>query len=429
MISGPLAKKQMKNLVKRYVHWNWALLDQALVSGSNFVVGVLLVRYIGMDQYGRFILAWMLVQFFASVQNALILSPMLSISPKIAINERANYFSATLLLQAGLILLIAALWAIYSSLLKQYGPASIEQSSNFATVLCVLAVQAQEYMRRCLYAQISSRRAFYLDLVAYGVQIPLIPVVLRAYASFEAALLVTGCAMMFAVLTGCRWFKITMIPKASLRKTARRHWHSSRWLLGSAILQWLSGNYFMVTAGLFLGPPVVGAIRAAQNLLGVTHVFFQGLENVVPGEASHRYQDGGPKALLQYVGRIALLLLAGTALIAIGVVILVEPLLRLVYATFDQVSAQAIRWFAPLYLLVAITLPLRAALRTLESTGAVFIAYIASALFALTASEYFVRHYAVVGVMVGMISIQVIVTCVLSMSMFLELRRRWNLSE
>ncbi|KOR29273.1 hypothetical protein TI04_09020 [Achromatium sp. WMS2] len=84
-------------------HISWALLDQMLVSGTNFLIGVFLVRLLGMEQYGMFILVWMIVQFFTSVQSALIVAPMLTIAPKIPIAERPNYFAATLALQTGLV--------------------------------------------------------------------------------------------------------------------------------------------------------------------------------------------------------------------------------------------------------------------------------------------------------------------------------------
>ncbi len=419
-------RSQMKSIAQRYAHWNWALLDQALVSGSNFLAGILLVRYLGFEEYGRFVLVWMLIQFFASIQNALVVSPMLSIAPKISIYERSSYYSTTLIMQGGLIILIAVVGVVYFLIPREFRPTSLPEDSILPTALCLGSVQIQDYMRRRLFAQMASRRAFFLDMVAYGAQLPLILIVLRASPSFENALFVTAGAMASSSLLGCRWLKISIVSKGNIAKTAARHWRSSKWLLGAAVLQWMSGNYFMVVAGLVLGPATVGAIRAAQNLLGLTHILFQGLENIVPGEASHRYQDGGSKALFRYIAKIAFLLLTGTALVAAPVVILAEPLLRLVYGTFDQSSADAIIWFVPIYLLVAIALPLRAALRTLEHTSALFIAYVISTAFALVVAEYFVRQYSVGGVMAGMLVVQIITTSVLTISLLLELCAKWK---
>src|SRR3546814_7903354 len=41
-----------------------------------------------------------------------------------------------------------------------------------------------------------------------------------------------------------------------LRGTLRRHWHMSKWLAASALMQWTSGNFFVLAAGAMLGPEI-----------------------------------------------------------------------------------------------------------------------------------------------------------------------------
>ena len=43
----------------RYRHINWALADQGVVSGINFLTGIMLARFLGLEEFGRFTLAWM----------------------------------------------------------------------------------------------------------------------------------------------------------------------------------------------------------------------------------------------------------------------------------------------------------------------------------------------------------------------------------
>ncbi len=69
-------------LLARYSHVNWALADQTMVSGVNFLTGILLARYLGVEEFGRFTLAWMAVLFVNGIQHAAINSPMMSIGPK-----------------------------------------------------------------------------------------------------------------------------------------------------------------------------------------------------------------------------------------------------------------------------------------------------------------------------------------------------------
>ena len=58
----------------------WPVADQAVVSGTNFLTNVMLIRFMGLREFGVFALAWMSILFVNSLQNALIVAPMMSIS-------------------------------------------------------------------------------------------------------------------------------------------------------------------------------------------------------------------------------------------------------------------------------------------------------------------------------------------------------------
>jgi len=75
------------------------LADQAMVSGVNFLVGILLARLLGVAEYGRFVLAFSAVLFLNSIQMSLILSPMMVLDEKKDQDEQPAYFGAVLLQQ------------------------------------------------------------------------------------------------------------------------------------------------------------------------------------------------------------------------------------------------------------------------------------------------------------------------------------------
>jgi len=68
----------------------WALTDQAVVSATNFLTNVMLLRFMGLREFGVFILAWMSVQFVNSLQTALIIAPMMSISLPLPCDSSAS---------------------------------------------------------------------------------------------------------------------------------------------------------------------------------------------------------------------------------------------------------------------------------------------------------------------------------------------------
>ena len=99
-------------LLTRYSHVNWALADQAMVSGVNFLTAILLARYLGIEEFGRFTLAWMVVLFAASIQHAAINSPMMSTGPKQSTAERPAYYGAVVAQQ--IVVSVFIFFAVFS---------------------------------------------------------------------------------------------------------------------------------------------------------------------------------------------------------------------------------------------------------------------------------------------------------------------------
>ena len=74
--------RKLTRHMSRHHDVNWALIDQAVVSGGNFITTLFIARGLGIDEFGRFTLAWMVVLFTASLHAASIAAPMMAIGPK-----------------------------------------------------------------------------------------------------------------------------------------------------------------------------------------------------------------------------------------------------------------------------------------------------------------------------------------------------------
>jgi len=96
-------------VLKRYSHVNWAIADQAMVSASNFLIVVLLARFMGIEEFGRFSMVWLVAELLHSIQHALIIAPMLSVGPKQSGDKIASYLGAVLAQQSGVAAIVFAL--------------------------------------------------------------------------------------------------------------------------------------------------------------------------------------------------------------------------------------------------------------------------------------------------------------------------------
>jgi O-antigen/teichoic acid export membrane protein len=389
-----------------------ALADQVFVSASNFLTTFLLARYLGVESFGVFSLCWIVVLFFTSLQQPLIIAPMMSIGAKETGTKATSFFAGVLRLQVLYLSVTVVSIALGAQIVGIVKPEWDVRSLSLPLCLTAGTYQLQDFTRRWLFSQGEFVRGFIGDGISYGGQLALL-------VTFHATGMTMGPALAMAAVYGSSVAAIVVFLPALRRlaqareigflDTARRCWRSSGWLGASALLQWTSGNYFVVLGAAALGPASAGAIKACQNLFGVSHVAFQALENVVPASASARYERGGKSALLRYLGIVGIGLLAGTGLMAAAIAIWGKDVLGLLYGDSFSAYGGLMAWFAVLYVLLAAIFPIRVGLRTLEYTAPHFWGYAAGTLFALTGAGAIVTAFGLHGVVVGLVIVQVLI--------------------
>ena len=89
------------------------LADQTLVSGGNFILGLVLIRLLGLEQYGLFALLWMGVLFALSLHQAFITKPLMTLAIGQKEAAQHNYFHVLWKMQfffgSSLVLLLSGL--------------------------------------------------------------------------------------------------------------------------------------------------------------------------------------------------------------------------------------------------------------------------------------------------------------------------------
>lgn len=398
----------------------WALLDQGLVSGVNFLTGVLLARLLGVEGYGVFSLAWMAVLFLNGIQTALIISPMMSIGAKEE-GGAPEYFAAVLLQQAVLAGISFVLVLLGARLSIAWFPEWRIASLGLPLALCSAGFQLQDFVRRYFFTVERMVAAFANDVVSYMGQL-LGLVVLASVGLLDAAgaLWVIAGTSLLAALVGLAGFGRLCLRLATTREVARRHWRFSRWLVASALMQWTSWNFFVVAGATQLGPLAAGAMRATQNIIGVTHILFQGLANVVPVQAAKALHQGGAHRLRRYLVRVAAWGGGATAGLCLIAGVGAEFWLQLFYGTEYLDYAFVLRWWAASYLLIFFGVPLTSGLRALENTRPMFVAYCVITVFSLALAVPAVKLLGLHGAMAGMLVSQLLLQGILASS----LRRR-----
>lgn len=419
---------KVRSILFRDSHLNWSLADQAVVSGVNFLTGLMLARFLGMAEFGRYALAWMIVLFANSIQIALVLEPMMSIGPKQPPEQRPAYYTALAIQQTLLCLVMAGLIAGGVHLAGIYMPGWKTEGLAVPLACVVVAFQLQEFQRRYFFCIGRPRVAMYSDMLRYIGQIVLLGALAAfAMAASDNSFRMTSSSALWAIAAAGAAATMIATPLfvkphfdwQVLRATTVRHWQSSKWLLPSAIIYWFSGHFFIIAAGFFLGAATVGAIRAAHNLIAITHILFQAWENIVPARAARIYHAKGAQALGDFLRKVAVSGGLVTALIIVAVNIQPGALLGLVFGEEYAAYGDLLVYYGLSYMALFFSLPLKAGLRAVENTKLIFLGHLAVSIFTLATFHTLVSQFGVHGAMVGIICTSVILVGVL----WLGLRR------
>jgi O-antigen/teichoic acid export membrane protein len=401
-----------------------ALFDQGLVSGANFLTNVILARGFGLREYGVFALAWVAVLFANSLQFALIITPMTSVGPKQDPEERPAYYGAVMVqevvfaLLAALVMYISVrLSAIY---FPQWGVGNIASSMSVVT----LAYLLQDFLRRYFFCTGQSKRALVTDAISYLTQVPIVYWMVHTHrAGISNTLGIIAATSFLAFLACLRWFEPITLDIQSVKRVFLRHWRISRWLAPTAFMQWGAGNLFLLAAPVYYGAAASAILRAAQNIVAVAHIWFLGLDNVVPAQAARQMRLGGVDGMLRYLKRV--FLLWGGVTIAFTSVIASFPTfwLKLTYGQKYASDGTVLRLYALLYLVIFVSGPLRAGLQALEYTAPVFWAYPALIAFSVALAGPFARNLGLNGVILGMCATQLFFQSVIGIALWLRIRK------
>jgi hypothetical protein len=265
-----------------------SIVDQAVVSGCNFLTQIYLARQLVPGDYGRFSLALLAVLFLASFQRALITRPMDILGaaePPAAFLGRLN----ALLRFLGLAIPLAVVALAGFALL--FFPAAGLFIACAAYLTCFFL---QEMTRRYWYALHRLDRAVQSDLLSYGGQLVGLFVVGWFWSIDGArAFLVMAATSLLAF-----WYDLVVGKVLRQRQSRpvkdvlREHWTMSRWLVLSVFTVWGAGQIYPLFVA-SLGPVAVATYAACGNITRAINLLVQAVDNYLPARAAVLLRERG----------------------------------------------------------------------------------------------------------------------------------------
>lgn len=401
---------RVRRLVVRYSHLNWALADQGMVSAANFATTIILARFLGLEEFGRFTLAWMAVQILSSLQGAMIVAPMMSIGPKQEPDSERAYYGAVVAQQ---ILFAVASFALLlggavgaAMLFPEWNIDGLALPLAFAAV----AHQFHNSLRRYFFTRSRGVIAFAADALRYPGQVAVLFWLFHTVQmnSGRSLWVIGALSIITAVAFGAVQVRQLLWDRDAFIAVTLHHWRFSRWLVASTIVNQVRGQVFIIAAGAILGASAVGVLGAARTLTGINHVIILGLENIVPVKAARHFHAGGTKALKQFIIRVVCFgeLLVG----AVVIVVFVAPEFWLWLAFGDEFAGYGfvLQWMAAAQLFYFPVMPLSAGLRAFENTRMIFLASLLSASTAVACVYPLLTSAGVAGAAAGVLIVVVV---------------------
>ena len=372
-----------------------SLTDQAMLSGSNFLLGVCIARFSGITVFGEYALMMLYIMLIIGLQQAFIISPMQQLSAK------ANMALMGYLKQVQAIQVVISLLCAFALAHYLFACHTITAVKPWVTFLITFFILFNETNRKSLY--LSHQHLLILITSFISNIIPLIIIfLLSIYGTLQLneALFIQSFFYALGASIGSFPFLLKNHTDTYVA-IIKEHFNKSVWLTGTSLLQWFSGNFFMIAANQVLGSTALGAIKMAQNLLGLLNVVLLALENHFPANIARLFLSENHTELIRYMKSFYKQYLLISGVLLTGLLLFTKTIIFYVFGPAFIPYAWVVYGFIGIYLVVVSATPLRIAVRVMNKQQVIFIGYLSSTVFALLFADTMVQHFGISGVIIG----------------------------
>jgi len=401
---GGLAKKMTRWATKGGL----AILDQGLISGSNFLIGILLARWLIPAQYGAFSLAFSVFLLLSYVYHALLSEPQGVFSGSAYSKCLRGYLKALLSIQLVLTIFGIVLLGGAAAVVYEMGKADGLPGALAGVAIASPCILFFWLLRRAYYMNLAPARAaigafIYCVLVTGGLFIAY----KKAWISpFSAYLLMAIGAL------GTGFFLLSQVnkalpPDAEAGPTAaqawRKHWEYGRWALAVSVVTWIPYYMYYPLVSYFGGMAQAGQLRALMNLSLPMEQSYTALSILFLPYSARICREKGIQSSGPLVRRI-------TALFIFGALAYWAVLIPLKGLVFHVLYGGKYLEVTPLIPYVALGTTLWAAafgpailLRAIESPDSIFYARIVASVLSLVVGVPATRSFGLWGVVISVI--------------------------
>lgn len=401
----------------------WAVSDQGLFATSNFVLNVLLARWLTPEDYGAFGLAFAIFLLIGSLHTAVLTEPLLVFGPGKYKDRLSEYLGAVLYGYVGVAILGSLVLSIVSLALAFLGLGSL------SVVMLTLALTGPFILllwllRRACYARFqphlaTSGGAIYMVLMLAGAYL----LYWQEWLSSVSVLGVMAVSSLVVNLWLVMRLRVQWPPLRNgglVRSTLEDHWKYGRWSIANQGLNWVPMNIYYLILPVWGGLAAGASFKALMNLIqpmlqAVWTLSILLLPALVQArdEGYERFNSRIRLALIPFV--------VGPGVYWLLLGLFNQPLVSWLYGG-QYVEDAGLLWLLGLSPIVAsFKQVIGQSLRALERPDWLFMAYTISAVVALSIGTGLMYLWGIFGAGIGLVVCQGI-TAVLALVFYRRLR-------
>ncbi len=380
----------------------WAVADQGLFSLANFLVNILLARWLEPEAYGAYAVALSIYYLLLNVHSALLTEPMMVFGAGRYQKNLYQYLKLVLFGHWGLSALISLILGAAAIGMKYLGKIPM------ANALGGLAIAFPFLLffwiiRRVPYIEIYPQRAVFGSFLNLLFTLIFLYILQHlSFLSILSALIILGTAgFLSSLVLWFLYYRANRIDNTAVTIGAvkKEHWEYGKWSLPTVILMWIPGNIYFSLLPIVSGLDSSASLRALHNLvLPLLHTYAAISTLLLPffSSAYWKNKNIGSRVFVALVVYVVPAFLFWIALSIVG-----TNLIAILYNGKYVNDAHLLTYLALLPITAGIVSVIGGALRAMEKPNLVFRSYVFTTASAVLIGIPLVFLYGLVGAVIG----------------------------
>lgn len=272
-----------KNISKSLIYKSGiAVVDQALLSGLNFLISVVLIKTVSKSEYGYFSIFFPITLFIVSIQNAVINTPLAVLLITKRGDEKRKYVGALFFGQYLLLFPLAFIGTIGGIITYYFNFGEPSVSAIIVAIsLASIGILCREFLRAYFFANEIPNSVLIIDMLYFALII-ILGFLAYTFIQFDVAVVfflmgLSSFLIGIFFISRNKW----NFSRRDIKSSYSENWQYGKWSLIGVIVTHIQTYSYLYLLGIIVGSAAVADVSAARLLLMPLVLAQQGWSKVI----------------------------------------------------------------------------------------------------------------------------------------------------